>query len=217
MSADLLAVRRALLGGGVVVVPTDTVYGLAAALDVPAGVAALYALKGRPRSQPSQVLLLGPALVEEAIAALDPLTRAAAAALLPGPVTCLVPDPEGRYAAAAGDAPGTVGLRAPAPGPLAALGLPLVATSANEPGGPDPARLEEVPAGLLRGAAATFDAGPLPGTALTVVDLRPLAAGGAATLVRPGPDPGGVARALAGAGARLDVVPGVYPRTSSTP
>ena len=217
MSGDLLAVRRALLAGGVVVVPTDTVYGLAAALDVPAGVAALYALKGRPRSQPSQVLLLGSALLDEAMAALDPLTRAAAAALLPGPVTCLVPDPAGRYAAAAGAAPGTVGLRAPVPGPLAGLGLPLVATSANETGGPDPARLEEVPVGLLRGAAATFDGGPLPGAASAVVDLRALASGGAATLVRPGPDPASVARALAGAGARLDVVAGVYPRSSSTP
>ncbi len=204
MTADLLAVRRALLAGGVVVVPTDTVYGLAAALDVPAGVAALYALKGRPRSQPCQVLLLGPALVDEAMAALDPLTRAAATALLPGPVTCLVPDPVGRYAAAAGDAPGTVGLRAPAPGPLGALGLPLVATSANEPGGPNPARLEEVPAGLRQGAAAAFDGGPLPGAASAVVDLRALAGGGAATVVRPGPDPAAVARALRAAGARVE-------------
>jgi L-threonylcarbamoyladenylate synthase len=203
VTADLPAVRRALLAGGVAIVPTDTVYGLAAALDVPAGVEALYALKGRPRSQPCQVLLLGPALLDEAMASLDPLTRAAAAALLPGPVTCLVPDPSGRYAAAAGEAPGTVGLRAPVPGPLAALGLPLVATSANVPDGPDPATLAEVPAGLRRRAAAAFDGGPLPGTASTVVDLRALAGGGAASLVRPGPDPAAVARALRGAGARV--------------
>jgi L-threonylcarbamoyladenylate synthase len=204
VTADILALRRALLAGGVAVVPTDTVYGLAAALDAPAGVAALYTLKGRPRSQPCQVLLLGRALLDEAMAALDPLTRAAAAALLPGPVTCLVPDPPGRYAAAAGDAPGTVGLRAPAPGPLAALGLPLVATTANERGGPDPARLADVPAGIRRAAAVVVDAGPLPGTASAVVDLRGLAGGGAATLVRPGPDPGVVARALRGAGARVE-------------
>lgn len=204
MTADLDALREALLAGGVAVVPTDTVYGLAAALDVPAGVAALYALKGRPRTQPCQVLLLGTVLLDEAMAALDPLTRAAAAALLPGPVTCLVPDPSGRYAAAAGDSPGTVGLRAPAPGPLAELGLALVATSANEPGGPDPARLEDVPAGLRAGAAAAVDGGPLPGTASAVVDLGALAGGEAAILVRPGPDPGAVARALEGAGARVE-------------
>jgi L-threonylcarbamoyladenylate synthase len=202
--ADLPALRRALLAGRVAVVPTDTVYGLAAALDVPAGVGALYALKGRPRSQPCQVLLLGPALLDEAMAALDPLTRAAAAALLPGPVTCLVPDPAGRYAAAAGDARGTVGLRAPAPGPLAALGLPLVATSANEPGAPDPARLEEVSAALRRGAAVAVDGGTLPGTASAVVDLRALAGGGAAALLRPGADAGAVARLLRRAGARVE-------------
>ena len=196
--------------------PTDTVYGLAAALDVPAGVAALYALKGRPRSQPCQVLLLGPALLDEALAALDPLTRAAAAALLPGPVTCLVPDPAGRYAAAAGDAPGTVGpARAARPAPLAALGLPLVATSANEPGGPDPARLEEVLAGSARGGPPRWStAGPLPGTASAVVDLRALAGGGAAALVRPGPDPGAVRGRLAAAGAPVEPSSaGVYPRT----
>ncbi len=107
-------------------VPTDTVYGLAAALDVPAGIDALYALKGRPRSQPCQVLVFAPALLAEALAALAPRTRAAAAALLPGPATCLVPDPDGRYAAAAGATPGTLGLRAPRmSGPVAgAPGLP---------------------------------------------------------------------------------------------
>lgn len=200
----MAAARAALLAGRVALVPTDTVYGLAAALDVPAGIDALYALKGRPRSQPCQVLLLAPALLAEALAALAPRTRAAAAALLPGPATCLVPDPAGRYAAAAGATPGTVGLRAPRmPGPLAdALDVPLVATSANHPGGPDPARVADVPADL-RARCAVIDAGTLPGTASAVVDLRPLEEGGAPLLVRPGPDPEGVARALAGVGATV--------------
>ncbi|MDH3226851.1 MAG: Sua5/YciO/YrdC/YwlC family protein, partial [Thermoleophilia bacterium] len=52
--ADLARARSALLDGGVGVVPTDTVYGLAAALDSPAGVDRLYELKGRPRDQPCQ-------------------------------------------------------------------------------------------------------------------------------------------------------------------
>ena len=97
-----------------------------------------------------------------------------------------------------------MGLRAPAAGPLAALGLPLVATSANEPGGPDPARLDDVPDGLRRGAAAAVNAGALPGTASAVVNLRALAGGGPAILVRPGPDPGAVAGALRGAGAPVE-------------
>lgn len=199
------ALRSALRAGGVAVVPTDTVYGLAAALDVPAGVEALYALKGRPRSQPCQVLIYAPALLADALAALPPALRAAAGALLPGPATCLVPDPAGRYAAAAGDRPGAVGLRAPAmPDALAAIDFPLVATSANHPGGPDPARLDAVPADLRAGAAAELDLGPLPGRASAVVDLRPVALGGAAVLVRPGPDPEAVERALVAEGCTLE-------------
>jgi len=185
-------------------VPTDTVYGLVAALDSPEGVAALYALKGRPRAQPSQVLVYSAALLAEALAPLDPRTRAAAAALLPGPVTCLVPDPAGRFAAAGGDAPGAVGLRAPRMhGPMADLGLFLVATSANEPGEPDPGRLDDVPARLRAGAAAELDLGAVPGTPSAVVDLREVAGGGPARLVRPGPEPGAVEAAIAAAGVPL--------------
>ena len=197
----MAAARAALLAGGLAVVPTDTVYGLAAALDVPRGVNALYALKGRPRTQPCQVLLIGPGLLDEALAGLEPRTRAAAAALLPGPATCLVPDPEARYAAAAGDAPGAVGLRAPrASGAILGLDLPMVATSANHPGGPDPARVADVPRDLREGCVV-IDAGELPGVASAVVDLRAVAAGGSPVIVRPGPDPDAVARALAAAGA----------------
>jgi L-threonylcarbamoyladenylate synthase len=203
-SDDLARLRAALLGGGVALVPTDTVYGLAAALDAPAGVEALYALKGRPRVQPCQVLLCAPALLDEALAPLEPRTRAAAAALLPGPATCIVPDPAGRYAAAAGDEPGAVGVRAPRlAGPPAGLDLPLVATSANRTGEPDPASLDDVPAGLRAAAAAVIDAGRLPGTASAVVDLRPVAGGGPAALLRPGPDADAVARALGAAGVQV--------------
>ncbi|WP_217915263.1 L-threonylcarbamoyladenylate synthase [Miltoncostaea marina] len=196
--------REALLAGGVALVPTDTVYGLAAALDSPEGVAALYALKGRPREQPCQVLLATRALLDEALAALDGRTRRAAAALLPGPATCLVPDPAGRYAAAAGAEPGAVGLRAPAGvAALSALDVPLVATSANMPGGPDPAVLADVPADLRAAVAVAVDAGRLPGTASAVVDLRHVAGGGAAALLRPGPDPAAVERVLAAEGVPL--------------
>ncbi len=203
MSADLADIRAALMAGEVALLPTDTVYGLAAALDVPRGVEALYALKGRPRSQPCQVLLYDAALLAEALGALEPGVRTAASALLPGPVTCLVPDRAGRYAAAAGGSAGSVGLRAPrVEGPVAGLDLALVATSANHPGGPDPSSLADVPADLRR-AVRALDGGTLPGTASAVVDLRPLADGRAAVLVRPGPDPEGVRRALAETGASV--------------
>ncbi|HSJ73088.1 MAG TPA: Sua5/YciO/YrdC/YwlC family protein [Miltoncostaeaceae bacterium] len=197
--------RDALVWGGVALLPTDTVYGLAAWLDSRPGVEALYALKGRPRDQPCQVLVFSRPLLGEALAGLDPAVRYAAAALLPGPTTCLLPDPRGRYAAAAGTSAGSVGLRAPsATGPLAGFDLPLVATRANRPGDREPATLDAVSEGLRAGCAAVVDGGPLPGTASAVVDLRGVAEGGPALLVRPGPDPEAVARALAGAGCTLD-------------
>jgi L-threonylcarbamoyladenylate synthase len=204
-SPEVGALRTALRAGAVALVPTDTVYGLAAALDSEPGIAALYALKGRPRSQPCQVLVLAPALLDEALAPLDDPLRRAARALLPGPATCLLPDPAGRYRAAAGAEPGRVGLRAPEiRDALAALDLPLVATSANDPGGPDPAVLDDVPARLRTGASVAVDAGRLPGTASAVVDLEPLARGRPARLLRAGPDPDAVAQALRSVGAALD-------------
>lgn len=205
----MAGLRAALLAGEVAVVPTDTVYGLAAALDVPGGVEALYALKGRPRSQPCQVLIYSESVLAEVLAGLEPSARAAAAALLPGPVTCLVSDPGGRYGAASGGSPSSLGLRAPAmEGPITGLDLPLIATSANHPGGPDPASVAQVPEDL-RSGAMVLDLGTLPGIASAVVDLRALAAGGDAVLVRPGHDPRGLGRTLDGVGVVLRTV---YPR-----
>ena len=198
------ALGEALAGGAVALVPTDTVYGLAAALDSEGGVSALYALKGRPRSQPCQVLVYAPGLLEEALGPLDRRTRDAALALLPGPATCLVPDPEGRFAAASGDAAGSVGVRAPAmEGPIRELRMFLVATSANDPGGPDPARLDQVPQRIRDAVRLSVDDGPLPGTASAVVDLREVGAGGPARLLRPGPEPAAVEGAVTRTGVQV--------------
>ncbi|HJZ61830.1 MAG TPA: Sua5/YciO/YrdC/YwlC family protein [Miltoncostaeaceae bacterium] len=206
-AADVAAAGAALARGGLALLPTDTVYGLAASLDTPDGVSALYAAKGRPRSRPFQVLLYAPEGLEEALAPLPAPMAAAARALLPGPATCLLADPAGRYAAAAGEAPGSAGIRAPRVqgvlAPLAALDIPLVATSANEPGGRDPAALADVDAPIRRAVDVELDAGTLPGTASAVVDLRGLGEGAAAVLVRPGPDPAAVERALAALGVAL--------------
>lgn len=184
---EVTRLRDTLVGGGVAVVPTDTVYGVAAALDVPAGVEGLYALKGRPRSQPCQVLCYAPELVAEALAPV-PDVAAIVRALVPGTVTCIVPDPAGRFDAASGASAGSVGLRVPhMTAAFQRLELFLVATSANDPGAPDPATVEAVPARILAGVATTLDAGTLPGTASSVVDLRTVAHG-RAVLLRPGPD-----------------------------
>lgn len=198
---EVAAARTALLAGGLAIVPTDTVYGLVAALDSPQGIDALYALKGRPRSQPCQVLVYREELLAEALAPLDELTTRAARALLPGPVTCIVPDRTGRYAAATGDQPGAVGIRAPwMDGAILGLDIPMIATSANDPRGSDPAAFDDIPVRLWNAGVIGLNRGRLPGTASAVVDLRGIARGGSATLIRPGADPVGVSRRLESVG-----------------
>ncbi len=114
-----------------------------------------------------------------------------------------MPDPSGRYRAAAGAEPGAVGVRAPrVAGPLTALGLPLVATSANDPGGPEPSVVDEVPERIRRAVGLEIDGGRLPGTASAVVDLRAARDRRPARLLRPGPDPGGDRRRAGRAPAR---------------
>ncbi len=190
-------------------VPTDTVYGLAAALESPAGIATLYEVKGRPRSQPCQVVIYCPRLLDEVLGALGEVAAEASRALLPGPVTCIVDDSAGRFVAAAGDSPGSVGIRAPRVGPgLEGLSVPLVATSANHPGGLDPAELSEVPDALRERVDVEIDAGRLPGTASSVVDLRRVRATGQAQLLREGPDRDAIQDALADQGIGLDEIGG---------
>ena len=180
--------------GCVALLPTDTVYGLAAALDSPPAVEALYRMKDRDRSQPCQVLIYSRDLLDDALEPLDPVTAGVVRGLLPGPTTCLVPDPVGRFAAAAGVQPGSVGLRVPRMDDTwNGLTIPLVATSANEPGEQDPREVGDVPARIRSLVDAVVDIGPLPGTASAVVDLREP---GHAVIIRPGPDPDALMRAL---------------------
>jgi L-threonylcarbamoyladenylate synthase len=94
---------------------------------------------------------------------------------LPGPFTLVVPNPAGRYRWLTGERTDTIGVRvpqlpAPAEAVLSQAGL-VMATSANLPGGPDPARLEDVPDKILEGCGAVIDAGDLPGVPSTVIDL----------------------------------------------
>ena len=193
-----------LVAGGVALVPTDTVYGLAAALDSPEGVAALYLLKDRPRSQPCQVLIYSRSVLDAAVAALETTAARAVHALLPGSVTCIVEDPQRRFIAAAGQTPGSVGLRAPdMSGPIGGLDLLLIATSANDLGGRDPAVLADVPDRIREAVDIEVDGGRLPGTASAVIDLREVGRTSTATLIRPGPSPADVRAALERVGVRL--------------
>jgi L-threonylcarbamoyladenylate synthase len=162
---------RALRTGEPVVLATDTVYGLCSRLDEDA-VMRMYALKGRLPDQPTAVLF---ASVRDALTAAPALSRRVADALLPGPFTLVVPNPERRFRYVTGSRPDTLGVRVPALTGSAALVLrkagPLVATSANLAGGRAPRRIGDVPFEIQDGCGAVLDSGELPGLASTIVDL----------------------------------------------
>lgn len=161
----------ALRRGLPVLLPTDTVYGLASA----AGEAAarrLYELKGRSRTQPTAILA---ATVDALLDAVPELDREPLARLLPGPYTLVLPNPAHRFPWLTGGEPGPIGVRVPVlpeatRAIVAALGV-VLATSANDPGGPNPVSLDDVPRRIRAGCGAELDLGPLPGTPSTVVDL----------------------------------------------
>jgi L-threonylcarbamoyladenylate synthase len=162
-------VQQALAAGELVVLPTDTVYGLACRPDDEAAVRKLSALKRRAPEQP--VALVGASV--EALRKLLP--ELPERDILRGPFTVVVPNPERRLPWLAGSRPDTIGVRLPdltghAAELLERVGV-VAATSANLHGGSDPGRLEDVPTEISLGVAAMLDGGELPGTASTVVDL----------------------------------------------
>jgi L-threonylcarbamoyladenylate synthase len=162
----------ALRAGQPVVLPFDTVYGLAAEPHDEASTRRLYELKGRPERQPTALVA---ASVDRLRALLPEVDMTSAWHLVPGPFTLVVPNPQQRFPWLTGANPEALGVRVPElAGPtrqiLDELGA-VVATSANLPCGPDPRRLADVPEEIRAGAAALVDGGELPGTPSTVVDL----------------------------------------------
>jgi L-threonylcarbamoyladenylate synthase len=183
--------EECIAAGGVAIFPADTVYGLACDPEDAGAVARLYALKGRPADKPAAVMFFDR---ERALAALPELgarTRALCERLLPGAVTLLLPSD--RFPLAGGA--GTLGLRVPELPALATV--PVLQTSANQAGGPDARRLEDVPEAIRRGADLVLDGGELAGTPSTVVDLRGYEAAGEWRIVRAGAVPAEVIAASA--------------------
>lgn len=165
----------ALRAGETVILPTDTVYGLCVDAYHEAPIRRLLRQKKRPREIP--VALVAPDLevLLDAVPELRGRAAVLARALLPGPYTLVLPNPAQRYRWLTGTRPETIGVRVPdlpseAKDVLDGFGA-VAATSANVHGGPDPARVEDVPDSVRRAAAAVIDAGPLPGTPSTVIDL----------------------------------------------
>jgi L-threonylcarbamoyladenylate synthase len=192
------AFEACIAAGGVAVFPADTVYGLACDPEDAAAVERLYALKGRPPDKPAAVMFFDRERALAALPELGPRTRAACAALLPGGVTLLVPNPARRYPLACGPDPGTLGLRVPDAPALRGARVAVLQSSANHAGGPDARTVDAVPEDIRAGAALVLDAGPLPGVPSTVVDLRGFEASGEWGVVRQG----AVARAAVAAALR---------------
>jgi L-threonylcarbamoyladenylate synthase len=184
--AEATAFERCMAVGGVAVFPADTVYGLACDPANRLAVERLYRLKRHALDKPSAVMFFDPELAFDALPELGARTRAALAALLPGGLTALLPNPAGRFALACGEDPLTLGLRVPVLPRLAAVRWPVLQSSANLAGDPDPRRFEDVPEVLRRAADLVIDGGELPGTPSTVVDLRGYEATGEWSVVRLG-------------------------------
>jgi len=169
------AAVTALRAGRLVVLPTDTVYGLAADGESESAARALYAAKGRDAIQPTAVLFASVDVLVERVSELPAAAVEAVRLLLPGPFTLIVENPARRYAWLNPQRPDAIGLRVPAVtgaprAVLEALGA-VVATSANLPGGADPRRLEDVPPEIAAAVDVVIEGGELPGTPSTVVDL----------------------------------------------
>jgi len=190
---DAAHLSECLSHGGVAVFPTDTVYGLGCDPGDKRAVQRLYELKGRPADRPAAVMFFDRERALTALTELGERERAAVRALLPGPVTLLLPNRSRRFplaCAPAGSGRERLGLRVPALAgglaALAALAGPVLQSSANLSGQPDVRRLADVPDTLLGGADLVLDGGELPGVASTVLDLLAYERSGRWRVVREG-------------------------------
>ncbi|HXF81352.1 MAG TPA: L-threonylcarbamoyladenylate synthase [bacterium] len=171
------APRRAvdvLRAGGVVVFPTDTVYGVGCRIDDEAAVRRIFALKGRALTDPLPVLLADPLQLDEYGTAVTAGARRLAALYWPGALTIIVRRSKRVPALVAGGGE-TVGLRVPGhPLPRALVrevGVALVGTSANTHGAPSPLTAQQAVFDLGDRVDLVIDGGRTPlGQESTVVD-----------------------------------------------
>jgi L-threonylcarbamoyladenylate synthase len=189
---DAERLSKCLRSGGVAVFPTDTVYGLGCDPENESAVRRLYELKGRPADRPAAIMFFRAETATAALGKIGDLERAAIEALLPGPVTLLLPNRDRRFPLASGPQPDSrrLGLRIPLLGPalaaLASASGPLMQSSANLSGGPEARRLSDVTPSVLAGADLVLDGGELPGVASTVLDLYDYQRTGSWSILREG-------------------------------
>jgi L-threonylcarbamoyladenylate synthase len=194
------ALERTIAGGGVVVFPADGLYGLACDPLDPAAIARIHQIKGRDDGKPSAVMYFSPLAMRELVEGLAPQTRLAVGALLPGPVTLVVDNPQQRYPLACREDPTRLGVRLIG-GPLAGAMCPLFQTSANVSGEPAPASFDDVPGEIVAAVDLAIDGGVLTGLPSTVVDLTSFDEEGEWAILREGGlSPGDLAARLSAIG-----------------
>lgn len=184
-AADIAAAVDALGAGKLVILPTETVYGLAADASDPMAVASIFEAKGRPKFNPLIAHVADLDQAEE-IAVFDDRARQLAAAFWPGPLTLVLPIRDaGAVCDLARAGLDTVAVRAPghplARAMLFAFGRPVVAPSANRSGRPSPTTFADAVEETGDFARAALDGGPceigLESTVVALIDqprlLRP--------------------------------------------
>lgn len=195
------AAVAALRAGGIVAVPTDTVYGVGVALDSPDGLPRLFAAKDRPLDR-AIVLLVADLAQAGTVGVLSPAARALAERFWPGGLTLVLSQvPEAGLPAVLTGGTHTIGVRLPAhdcPRTIARELGPLPVTSANVSGRPDARDADEVLAQLGDRVDLILDGGRARGgIPSTVVDCS----GDLARVLRVGAvDPLELAAVLDGAG-----------------
>jgi L-threonylcarbamoyladenylate synthase len=179
------ALERCVGEGGVAIFPADTLYGLACDPLNAQAIERIHALKGRGDRKSSAVMYFSPLAMRELVSGLGSRTRDALAALLPGPVTLVLANPERRYPLACREDPKRLGVRL-IEGPLSGAMTPIFQTSANRSGEPAPTRFDEIGDEIVAAADLAIDGGDVIGEPSTVLDITGIETGKGWTVLREG-------------------------------
>lgn len=187
-AAARAALDRCVFAGGVALFPADGLYGLACDPLRAEAIERIHAIKGRDDGKPSAVMYFSPLAMRELLTGLGERSREAVAALLPGPLTLVLANPEHRYPLACRYDRSRLGVRL-LDGPLAGAACAIFQTSANPSGEPAPSRFAGVDPAILAAVDLAIDGGELTGQPSTVIDLTGLEADGGWRVLREGAVP----------------------------
>jgi tRNA threonylcarbamoyl adenosine modification protein (Sua5/YciO/YrdC/YwlC family) len=164
----------AINAGKLVILPTDTVYGLCANPYRSEPAEKIFDVKGRDQQQAIALVASDLEMLFECVPELRGRSATIARELLPGAYTLVFQNPARRYRWLTGSRPDTIGVRVPAVEGYGRQVLDRVgavaATSANLHGQPDARSVADIPQEILGRVAEVVDAGELPGTPSTVID-----------------------------------------------